>query len=390
MSLTMNRNAAKVVTQKQNHLSLIMRRCLHQKILAKSPSSCRTYQSSSSCRYKNTIIHQRTFQSLAAATTTTTQWQSFFPTSSSSNTFQSSPHRFLHTPSPPDNSEKEEEVLLRINPPCPPNDDDNDEAKDTTTTNTTEGVAILTLNRPKAANAMGTTMLTQLHHALFTTLTNASPSDVRCIVLTSSSPKIFSAGADLKERSKMTQEEAAAFVTKLRGTFDGLEVLEVPVIAAVEGVALGGGLEIALTADIVVAGKNAKFGLPETGLAIIPGAGGTQRLPRKVGAARAKDLIYTGRRIDADTAYEYGLVQHVVDAGSAEEKALDLAQQIAQKGPLAIRAAKTAINQGFDAPNIKAAMEVERQCYQKVIPTSDRLEGLAAFREGRKPVYKGE
>mmetsp|Transcript_20065 Transcript_20065/g.29118 ORF Transcript_20065/g.29118 Transcript_20065/m.29118 type:complete len:388 (+) Transcript_20065:120-1283(+) len=301
--------------------------------------------------------------------------------------FSALSHRFLHTPSHSikEKDTEEEEVELRFHSPELLEEDNE---IDVTTAESIGKVAILILNRPKAANAMGTKMLMQLNDALLS-LSN-DETKVRCVVLTSCSPKVFSAGADLKERRQMTQEEAAAFVTMLRSTFDAMEVLSVPVIAAVEGVALGGGLEIALTADIIVAGKNAKFGLPETGLAIIPGAGGTQRLPRRVGVARAKDLIYTGRKVDADTAYEYGLVQHVVDAGDAKKKALEIAHQIAQKGPLAIRAAKTAIHQGMEAPNIKAAMEIERNCYQQVIPTSDRLEGLAAFREGRKPVYKGE
>jgi methylglutaconyl-CoA hydratase len=159
-------------------------------------------------------------------------------------------------------------------------------------------------------------------------------------------------------------------------------------IACVEGAALGGGMEIALTADMIVAGKNAKFGLPETSLAIIPGAGGTQRLPRLIGSARAKELIFTARKIDAQTAYQYGIVQHVVEAGDAEKKAMEIAKEIANNGPLAVRAAKQSINKGTNL-DITSAMEVEKTCYGTIIPTDDRLEGLAAFKEKRKPVYKG-
>jgi len=252
-------------------------------------------------------------------------------------------------------------------------------------------VSILTLNRPKA-NAMGSVMLQQLQDSIENLESSKSDdaSETRCVVLTSYSPKVFSAGADLKERATMTQVEASAFVTSLRNTLDRVARLPFPVVAAIEGVAVGGGLELALAADIRIAGQNAVMGLPETSLAIIPGAGGTQRLPRLIGAARAKELIFTGRRIDATTAAEYGLVQHVVDAGKAEDKALEIAKQIAKNGPLAIRAAKSAIDEGLEADNMANALFVERHHYQRIVPTSDRLEGLAAFREGRTPVYKGE
>lgn len=250
-----------------------------------------------------------------------------------------------------------------------------------------DGVAKLIFNRPSAANAMGRKMLGELQSTI-AHLTNHETS-VRSIVLTSATNKVFSAGADLRERSAMTQEEAADFVTSLRGTFDSLANLPMPVISAIEGVAVGGGLEIALTSDIIVAGENAKFGLPETSLAIIPGAGGTQRLPRLIGVARSKELIFSARRIDAKAAHEYGLVQHVVPAGEAQRKALEIAKEIASNGPIAIRAAKSAILQGMEAASLTEAMEIERKYYQTIIPTEDRLEGLAAFREKRKPEYKG-
>jgi len=140
---------------------------------------------------------------------------------------------------------------------------------------------------------------------------------------------------------------------------------------------------------LIVAGRNAKFGLPETSLAIIPGAGGTQRLPRLIGVARAKELIYTARKIDALTALEYGIVQHVTDEGRADEKAILIAEEIAQNGPLAVRAAKASIVQGLEVGPISEAMEIERESYARIIPTKDRLEGLAAFGEKRKPTYMG-
>jgi enoyl-CoA hydratase/carnithine racemase len=212
----------------------------------------------------------------------------------------------------------------------------------------------------------------------------------RCVVLTSFSNKVFSAGADLKERATMSQDQAAEFVTLLRNTMERLAKLPIPVIASVEGVAVGGGLEIALAADLRVASKSATFGLPETSLAIIPGAGGTQRLPRLIGVARAKELIWTGRRISAEEAYEYGLVHAVVEPGEALSKAMELSWKIAQNGPVAIRASKTAVEEGLTATTMADALEIERQNYARVLPTSDRLEGLAAFKESRTPKYTGQ
>lgn len=180
-------------------------------------------------------------------------------------------------------------------------------------------ITSITLNRPSAANAMGSKMLSQLEIAL-EDISNRPTT--RCVILKSAAASnVFSAGADLKERSEMTLEEAERFVHRLRTTFHKFASLPIPTIAAIDGIAVGGGLELALAADIRVATSNSKFGLPETSLAIIPGAGGTQRLPRLIGLARAKELIFTGRIIDASTAYSYGLVGHVVDCGQAEGKA---------------------------------------------------------------------
>jgi enoyl-CoA hydratase/carnithine racemase len=233
-------------------------------------------------------------------------------------------------------------------------------------------------------------MLQQLQDALTSLEDKKSEQRSRCLVLTSSSHKVFSAGADLKERATMSQDQAAAFVTQLRNTMDRLSRLPMPVLASIEGVAVGGGLEIALAADIRIAAKTALLGLPETSLAIVPGAGGTQRLPRLIGVARAKELIFTGRRINGHTAAEYGLVQHLVESGLADRKALELAWEIARNGPVAIQAAKYAIDEGMTADCMTEALEIERQGYERVLPTWDRLEGLKAFNEKRPPVYKGE
>lgn len=281
-------------------------------------------------------------------------------------------------------------------------------------------VTKITLNRPKA-NAMGREMIQGLQNCLnilekeYITSSsnngngsgndnndtdesktpdgaNASEStSCRCLVLTSCSDRVFSAGADLKERAIMTEDETADFVALLRNTMERFASLPMPVVAAIEGVAVGGGLELALAADIRIASTKAVLGLPETSLAIIPGAGGTQRLPRLIGASRAKELIWTGRKLNGNEAKEYGLVTDVVPEGSsATEHAVQLAFRIAANGPIAIRASKVAIDRGGEQMCMKKALEIERQCYAKVLPTQDRSEGLMAFKEGRKPSYKGQ
>jgi len=268
---------------------------------------------------------------------------------------------------------------------------ENNNKNDLEITQLSHGIMKVSFNRPKKANAMGKNMLSQLHDIIGKLTKNNEESvdrNIRCIILTSNSDRVFSAGADLKERSEMTKEEASSFVTSLRSSLDGLASLPMPMIACVEGAALGGGLEIALTADLIISGENATFGLPETSLAIIPGAGGTQRLPRLIGAARAKELIFTARKIGAQTAYEYGIVQHVVGKGEAEKKGIEIANEIVKNGPLALKAAKRSINEGLDV-DIRKGMEIEKVCYATILPSNDRLEGLSAFKEKRRPNYRG-
>lgn len=272
-------------------------------------------------------------------------------------------------------------------------------------------IAKLTLNRPQKANAMGRQFLSELQDCL-DHLNSANATDCRCVVVTSRSERVFSAGADLKERATMTQDETRTFVSVLRSTMQRMAELPMPVIAAVDGVALGGGLELALAADLRVVSSRATLGLPETSLAILPGAGGTQRLPRLIGPSKAKELIWTAQKITAGQALEYGLVNEVVvvpddnETGndknndkttasasmpaSATARALEMAAQIASNGPVAIRASKVAIQQGGDMECLHKALELEGECYAKVVPTNDRLEGLRAFREKRTPSYKGE
>ncbi|KAM0897446.1 hypothetical protein ACQ4PT_022580 [Festuca glaucescens] len=248
------------------------------------------------------------------------------------------------------------------------------------------GIVELRLDRPEARNAIGKEMLKGLRSAM--DKVEADPT-ANVLLVASSVPKAFCAGADLKERRLMGLCEVREFVNSLRATFSSFEALPIPTIAVIEGAAFGGGLELALSCDLRICGESATFCLPETGLAIIPGAGGTQRLPRIVGRSRAKELILTGRRFDATEAVTMGVVNYCVPGGEAYQKALELAREINGKGPLAIRMAKKAINQGMEV-DLSSALTVEEECYEQVLHTQDRLEGLAAFAEKRKPLYTGK
>lgn len=248
------------------------------------------------------------------------------------------------------------------------------------------GIVLLGLDRPGAKNALGRRLLAELREAV--RALSPDPS-VRVVVIHSLVAGVFCAGADLKERADMTPDEAASFVQGIRAAFSELEALPMPVIAALDGAAFGGGLELALAADLRLAGAGATMGLVETALAIIPGAGGTQRLPRLIGASRAKELIFTARRIGAEEAGRLGLVDRVVEAGTVLEAALALAREILPNGPVALRMAKRAMNGGMDL-DLASGLALEQACYAEVIPTRDRLEGLNAFREKRRPQYRGD
>ena len=248
------------------------------------------------------------------------------------------------------------------------------------------GIVRLGLNRPAAKNALGHQLLGEFRAALAALRQNRS---ARVILVHSLVPGVFCAGADLKERATMSQPEVEAFVQSLRRAFTELEDLPQPTVAVIEGAALGGGLELALACDLRIVSSEAPLGLPETGLAIIPGAGGTQRLPRLIGKSKAKELIFTARRITGAEAGALGLADHAVPKGEAMPRAMALAREILPNGPIALRAAKEAINRGMDV-NLASGLAIEGGCYGQVIPTLDRLEGLAAFREKRKPQYRGE
>jgi methylglutaconyl-CoA hydratase len=187
----------------------------------------------------------------------------------------------------------------------------------------------------------------------------------------------------------MNPTEVASFVDRLRSTFTALENMPMPTIAAIDGVALGGGLELALACDLRVASSDSKLGLVETKLAIIPGAGGTQRLPRIIGIAKAKELIFTARMFDGNYAESIGLANAVSEPGKAYEKALELAREIKPRGPVGVRMAKLAISKGMEVDKA-SGFAFEEAAYAQVIPTKDRLEALAAFREKRDPVFIGE
>jgi enoyl-CoA hydratase/carnithine racemase len=250
----------------------------------------------------------------------------------------------------------------------------------------TPHIVKVTLNRERQANALSLALLEELQETLSRI---NEENDVRVVMITGAGAKAFCAGADLKERANMNEEQVRHAVGMIRSTMDMVEQLSQPVIAAINGIALGGGTELSLACDIRIASETASLGLTETSLAIIPGAGGTQRLPRLIGIGRAKELIYTARRISAAEAQEYRLVEHVVPAEELEEKTLEIAKQIAKNGPIAVRLAKEAITNGMQV-DLQTGLQMEKQAYEGVIHTKDRLEGLQAFREKRKPIYKGE
>lgn len=250
----------------------------------------------------------------------------------------------------------------------------------------TEHIVTVMLNRPKQANALSLSLLEELQEVWKQLRENLN---VRVVIITGAGEKAFCAGADLKERMGMNEAEVRKAVTLIRETINQVEQLPQPVIAAINGTALGGGTELCLACDIRIAAETATLGLTETSLAIIPGAGGTQRLPRLVGVGRAKELIYTARRITAIEAKEYRLVEFTARKEDLLTKAYEIATLIAQNGPLAVKAAKRAISQGMQL-DIQSGLQIEIEAYETIIPTKDRLEGLQAFGEKRKPIYKGE
>lgn len=253
-----------------------------------------------------------------------------------------------------------------------------------------EGIVVFAMCRPKAKNAFSKKMVQSFVDAVEKVKFDKN---IRTLIIRSAAPGIFCAGADLKERATMSPDEVGPFVSKLRAMVSEIHHLPMPTIAALDGVALGGGLELALACDMRTASTTAKMGLVETRLAIIPGGGGTQRMARVVGPSLAKELIFTARVIDGVQAEKIGLVNHAVEQNdngdAAYLKAEEIAREITPQGPVALRMAKVAINRGIEV-DLDSGSKFEEACYAQVIPTKDRLEGLRAFKEKRPPKFIGE
>ncbi|NHN54625.1 enoyl-CoA hydratase [Calidifontibacter sp. DB0510] len=246
-------------------------------------------------------------------------------------------------------------------------------------------VAELVLDRPEAMNAVSTAMAEALAAA---TAQLAADEGVRCVVVTSSHDKAFCVGADLKERNGLSDAQLVQQRPVARSAYGGVLDLPMPTIAAVDGYALGGGAEIALSCDVIVAGEGATLGLPEVSVGVIPGGGGTQLLARRIGWGRAARVIFTAEKFTAADAHALGFVEEVVPAGRARDRALELATLIAANSPVGLRNAKKAMRRGLDA-DLATGLEVEDACWRATAFSGDRAEGVRAFAERRKPQWPG-
>jgi methylglutaconyl-CoA hydratase len=261
-----------------------------------------------------------------------------------------------------------------------------DSGRDLYMKRSSSGVVTVFMNRSSGKNSFSKAFLKDFADM---TASCAEDESITSLILQSTVPKVFCSGADLKERANMSDSEVEEFVSYLRSTIESFARLPFPTIAAIEGVALGGGLELALAADLRYASKSSTLGLPETALAIIPGAGGTQRLPRVIGPTKANEMIFLAQRLSGIKAAEIGLINGCVEDGLAYAEAQKVAEEIAKKGPIGIRMAKKSMKEGLDVGMVDA-LEIEKQCYGVVIGTEDRKEGLRAFAEKRTPVYQGK
>lgn len=248
-----------------------------------------------------------------------------------------------------------------------------------------EHVAEIVLDRPEALNAVSTEMALAITDAAHSV---AGDDSVRCVVLTSSSDRAFCVGADLKERGRMSDADLVQQRPTARAAYGSVLALPVPAIAAVDGHALGGGFELALSCDVVIAGEGALVGLPEVGVGVIPGGGGTQLLVRRVGWSRAARVIFSAGRLSAAEALAIGAVDEVVGHGQARGRALELARSIAANSPVALRNAKKAMRLGSDV-DLSAGLEIEDACWRATAFSGDRREGVAAFVEKRTPNWPG-
>jgi enoyl-CoA hydratase len=253
------------------------------------------------------------------------------------------------------------------------------------TLQTQDNIAVLTINRPKSLNALNSTLLQELCQAALEIATNE---DIRVLVLTGAGEKAFVAGADITELAKLNALEAKYFATSGHKTMTAFQKLPIPVIAAVNGFALGGGLELALACDFIYASEKAKFGLPEITLGLIPGFGGTQRLARIIGKNRAKELIFTGRMLSAKDALALGIVNRVIAPDQLMAETIQTAADIASKGRVSLNAAKHAVNVGTEV-DLASGCEIEIDAFALCFASGDAAEGTRAFLEKRKPAFNG-
>ena len=245
-------------------------------------------------------------------------------------------------------------------------------------------VGILKINRPKALNALNNQVLTELEEFF-----DSFPKSIRCLIFTGEGEKSFVAGADIKEMEVNDQEKALEKAQCGQALFDRIETLKVPTLAAVNGFALGGGFELALACDFIVASKKAKFGLPEVSLGLIPGYGGTQRLARSIGKAKARMITLTGDIYGAQEAYDWGIVVRVTTPDQLIPECVQLAEKIAAQSPTALALAKRSINEGFDLSQYEG-MKLEAEIFAETFKTKDHVEGITAFIEKRRPQFTGD
>ena len=246
-------------------------------------------------------------------------------------------------------------------------------------------IGVLTISRPQALNALNSQVMGELE-SFFKGIDDTG---LRCLIVTGDGPKSFVAGADIKEMKDFGGPQAEELARRGQSIFDLIESSSVPVIAAVNGFALGGGMELALACDFIIASDNAKFGLPEVSLGIMPGYGGTQRLSRHIGRAKARMLAMTGDMFSAQQFYEWGLVVRVTTQEELMENCQKVAASIAAKAPLAVQMVKQAVNQGQDLPQADG-LDLEARMFAKVFETEDKNEGVSAFIEKRKADFKGK
>jgi enoyl-CoA hydratase/carnithine racemase len=247
-------------------------------------------------------------------------------------------------------------------------------------------LAILSLNRPEKLNAISKKLLSEFHRDLKSVETNP---DIRCLIITGTGEKSFCVGADLEERRGMSEQEILHFLDNFRDTLDLLESLPCPTLAAINGFAFGGGLEIALACDIRLMKESSQIGLTETKLGIIPGAGGTQRLTRLIGKSKAMSLIFRGKKINSTEALKLGVVEEVYSDLTYWDDVKKFAEEILTSAPIAVRLSKLAIRTGLEKA-IEEGLDIEREYYKQTLQTKDRLEALRAFHEKRTPKFIGE